>query len=27
MVIYHAAERFLSEKPFYRLLRGGSPKR
>ena len=27
MIIYHAAERFLSEKPFYRLLRGGSPKR
>jgi uncharacterized membrane protein YedE/YeeE len=27
MLIYHAAERFLSEKPFYRLLRGGSPKR
>jgi uncharacterized membrane protein YedE/YeeE len=27
MVIYHAAERFLSEKPFYRLLRDGSPKR
>jgi uncharacterized protein len=27
MIIYHAAERFLSEKPFYRLLRDGSPKR
>ena len=27
MVIYHAADRFLSDRPFYRLLRGGSPKR
>lgn len=27
MIIYHAAERFLSDKPFYRLLREGSPKR
>jgi uncharacterized protein len=27
MLIYHAAERFLSEKPFYRLLRDGHPKR
>lgn len=27
MIIYHAAERFQWERTFYRLLRGGSPKR